>query len=91
MDGQPEAKKLKISTVKGNESALFCKLYDHRFTKRFNLIRHLESIHGGTRYSCDQCEYSAKEIGNPKRHKEVMTASDIPVINVNMSLSGSVT
>ena len=34
-----------------------------------HLKEHVESIHEGVRYSCDQCDYRATTKGNLKRHE----------------------
>ena len=34
-----------------------------------HLKKHIESIHEGVRYPCDQCDYRATEKGNLKRHE----------------------
>ena len=35
-----------------------------------SLKEHVESIHEGVRYPCDQCDYKATQKGSLKRHKK---------------------
>ena len=34
-----------------------------------DLKKHVEAIHEGVRYPCDQCDYRATQPGNVKRHE----------------------
>ena len=48
-------------------SYLICK---YIATVKSQFKTHIESIHGGVRYPCDQCQYKATTISTLKRHIE---------------------
>ena len=41
---------------------------DYKATEKGHLLRHIESIHEGIRYPCDQCEYKATQRENLRTH-----------------------
>ena len=43
--------------------------FDYKVNCAGHLKEHVESIHEGVRYSCDQCDYRATTKGNLKRHE----------------------
>ena len=47
-----------------------CYPCDYKATNVGNLKTHIQSIHEGVCYSCDQCDYKATEKGSLKKHVE---------------------
>ena len=42
-----------------SEIKFSCDQCEKKFTKKANLIRHIQSIHEGAKYACNQCDYQA--------------------------------
>ena len=47
-----------------------CEECKAEFKYKQSLAQHIRSKHEGVRYSCDNCDHKATEVGNLKKHKE---------------------
>ena len=45
-----------------------CVQCESQFAAKFNLIRHIQSIHEGVKYPCTECDYQAKQEGQLNTH-----------------------
>ena len=47
-----------------------CDICMKQYKSKRNLLKHIQSVHKGIKYPCNQCEYKATQQGNLKTHIE---------------------
>ena len=62
---EPQVKKRKRSDIsRNNEGKYQCQHCDYETSKTSSIKTHVEAIHEGVRYPCNQCSYKATGSGN---------------------------